>query len=227
MSSTLPTHVVSLKYVIIYRTHTLSNLCQSWKIFRQDLAAESPYQASIGGIRMRLVELQAEDSQARKIRAKKLGGNEEDCNRILHHQGLPYVYEIIKTKLISKHHNDPLVGHFGIKKTQELVAKKYYWETLRHDIEVYIRGYDVCLVFKTVKYKPYGNLQQVPVPTHCQKDLFIDFVMELPQSADWRGNGYDSILVIIDWLTKMVYYKLVQTTIIAPALAEVILNIVV
>ena len=47
------------------------------------------------------------------------------------------------------------------------------------------------------------------------------------QSAFWRGDGYDSILVIINWLTKMVYYKPVQTTITVPALAEVILNIVV
>ena len=51
--------------------------------------------------------------------------------------------------------------------------------------------------------------------------------MGLPQSADWRGNGYDLILLIVDWLMKMVYYELVQTTIIVLALAEVILNVVV
>ena len=55
----------------------------------------------------------------------------------------------------------------------------------------------------------------------------MDFVMGLPQSADWRGDGYDSILVIVDWLTKMVHYELMQMTITAPTLAEVILNIVV
>ena len=77
-------------------------------------------------MRLRLVELQAEDSQARKIRAEKLGGNWEDSNGILHHQGLPYIPEIIRTELISRHHNDPLVGYFGIEKTRELVARKYY-----------------------------------------------------------------------------------------------------
>ena len=51
--------------------------------------------------------------------------------------------------------------------------------------------------------------------------------MGLPQSADWRGNGYDLILVIVNRLTKMVHYKPVQTTITAPALAEVILNVIV
>ena len=77
-------------------------------------------------MRLRLVELQAEDGQVRKIRAEKLGGNWEDSNRILHRQGLPYFPEIIKTELISRHHDNPLAGYFGIEKTQELVARKYY-----------------------------------------------------------------------------------------------------
>ena len=51
--------------------------------------------------------------------------------------------------------------------------------------------------------------------------------MGLPQFIDWRANGYDSILLIVDWLTKMVHYEPVQMTITAPALAEVIFYIVV
>ena len=111
-------------------------------------------------MRLRLVELQAEKGQARKIKVEKLGGNWGDSDRILHHQGLPYIPEIIRTELISRHHNDPLAGHFGIEKTRELVARKYYWETLYHDVEVYVRGCDVCLVSKAIRYKSYGNLQQ-------------------------------------------------------------------
>ena len=42
--------------------------------------------------------------------------------------------EIIETELISRHHDDPLAGHFGIEKTCELVAQRYYWLTLRADI---------------------------------------------------------------------------------------------
>ena len=106
--------------------HALPDLCQSWESFSQELAAKNSYKASIGGIRLRLVELQAEDGQTRKIRAEKLGGNCEDSDRILYHQGLPYVSEIIKTELISRYHDVPLVGHFGIEKTRELVARKYY-----------------------------------------------------------------------------------------------------
>ena len=55
----------------------------------------------------------------------------------------------------------------------------------------------------------------------------MDFVTGLPQFAGWRDSGYDSILVIVDCLMKMIHYEPVQTTITAPALVEVILNVVV
>ena len=166
-SNTLLAHVASLKYVIICGTHVLSDLCQSQETFRQELAAKDPYQASIGGMRPRLVELLIEDCQVWKNRVEKLGRNQENSNRILHHQGLPYVPEIIGTKLIRRHHDDPLVSYFGIKKMRELVTSKYYWETLRHNVEVYVRDCNVYLVSKAVRHKPYRNLQQLPVLTYC------------------------------------------------------------
>ena len=42
-----------------------------------------------------------------------------------------------------------------------------------------------------------------------------------------EGDSYNSILIIVDWLTKIVYYKPVKISIDAPGLAEVIINIVV
>ena len=55
----------------------------------------------------------------------------------------------------------------------------------------------------------------------------MDFVTGLPISTDWKGDSYDSIFVIVDWLTKMVYYEPVKITINAPGLAEVIIDVVV
>ena len=55
----------------------------------------------------------------------------------------------------------------------------------------------------------------------------MDFVTGLPISTDWKGDSYDSILVIVDRLTKMVYYEPVKVTIDAPGLAKVILDVVV
>ena len=47
----------------------------------------------------------------------------------------------------------------------------------------------------------------------------MDFVTGTPISTNWKGDSYDSILVIVDWLTKMVQYKLVKITIDIPGQA--------
>ena len=51
--------------------------------------------------------------------------------------------------------------------------------------------------------------------------------MGLPILTDWKGDSYDLILIIVDWLTKMVYYKPVKLTIDALGLAEVIIDVVI
>ena len=51
--------------------------------------------------------------------------------------------------------------------------------------------------------------------------------MGLPPSTNYKDDGYDSILVIIDWLIKIVHYELVKMIINASDLAKIILHIVV
>ena len=135
--------------------------------------------------------------------------------------------EIIWTELISQHHDNSLAGHFGINKTRELIGRKYYWLSLRKDVEAYVKGCNICLASKAVRHKPYSNLQALPVPNHRWKDLSMHFVTRLPVSTNWKGESYNSILVIVDRLTKMVHYELVKVTIDAPGLAEVIFDVVV
>ena len=74
--------------------------------------------------------------------------------------------KIIWMELISCHHDNPLAGHFSIEKTRELLAQKYFLPSLRHNVEVYLKGYDVCLALKAVKHKPYSDFQSLLVPTH-------------------------------------------------------------
>ena len=55
----------------------------------------------------------------------------------------------------------------------------------------------------------------------------MDFVTGLPLSANWKGDSYDLILVIVNRLTKMVHYKPFKVTIDAPRLAKVIIDVIV
>ena len=50
---------------------------------------------------------------------------------------------------------------------------------------------------------------------------------ELSVLIDWKSESYNSILVIIDRLTKMVYYKPMKIKIDTSSLAEVIINVII
>ena len=96
-----------------------------------------------------------------------------------------------------------------------------------YDIEDYVKGCNICLASKAVRHKAYGDLQSLPMSIHYWKDLLMDFVTSLPISTDWKGDNYDSILVIIERLMKIVHYMPIKVTIDAPGLTEVIINLVV
>ena len=220
-------HLSPLHQVLICGTTVLPQLHRFWDSLQEEIARDNPYIANIGGMRLRLPKLQDENKEVKVLRAGGLPKGWEEIERVLQYRRLPYVPEIIYSEVLSCHHDDPFAGHFGIDKTRELVGRKYYWLSLRKDVENYVKGCDVCLALKAIRHKPYGNLQSLPVPTHRWKDLSIDFVTGLPLSADWKSNNYDSVLVIVNRLTKMVHYEPVKVNIDAPGLAEVIIDVVV
>ncbi len=157
----------SLHQVLICGIVVLPQLRQFWNTIRSELADEGPFTISNGGMRTRLPELQDDDKEAKKPRSKQvLPEGWEDIEQVFHYQGLSYVPKVIRSELINRHHNNPLADHFDIEKTLKLIARKYYWPTLRRDVETYVKGCDVCLAFKAVWHKLYGDLQSLPVPTH-------------------------------------------------------------
>ncbi len=55
----------------------------------------------------------------------------------------------------------------------------------------------------------------------------MDFVTGLPISTNWKNDNYDSILVIINRLTNMIYCKPVKVTIDVPSLVEAIIDVII
>ena len=135
--------------------------------------------------------------------------------------------KIIWIELISHYYNDSLIEHFDINITKELINQIYFGPSFRNNVKAYIKDCNVCLALKAIKHKPYNNVQALFLPTNWWKDFLMDFVTRLLISTNWKCKSYNSILVIVDWLIKIVHYKLVKITINALWLAKVILNIVV
>lgn len=71
----------------------------------------------MAGIRLRLLALYIVNQDALTIREKGLKEGWKYIDEVLHQETLPYMPEIIKAKLISRHHDNLLAGHFDIKKS--------------------------------------------------------------------------------------------------------------
>ncbi len=113
--------------------------------------------------------------------------------------------------MIRDHHDDPLLGHLGVSKTLELIQRVYAAPNLRASVEQYIKEYICCQQNKSIRHVKYGQIQFTEVLDTLWKDVTMDFVIKLPRSVNPVTNDkYDSIIVIVDKLTKyaiIILYK--------------------
>lgn len=124
-------------------------------------------------------------------------------DELLFYNGTVYVpdFEPLKVRLLTQAHDHPASGHFGQAKTLEILSRNYYWPDMRSFINEYVRTCDTCQRNKSVRHRQYGLLQPLPVPTRPWASLSMDHIVDLPLSS-----GFDSILVIVDRLTKQAHF---------------------
>ena len=73
---------------------------------------------------------------------------------------------------------------------------------MRKYIKEYCDTCAICPLAKTPRHKPWGLLKQLEVPKYLWQGITIDFITDLPKS-----ESSDTILVIVDRLTKMALFK--------------------
>jgi transposase InsO family protein len=124
-----------------------------------------------------------------------------------------------RLKIMRARHDSPLGGHQGVSKTMDLVLRNYVWKGLSTDIELYVKGCAVCQETKTSHSSTHGELRTLEVATRPWLDISMDFVEPLPKS-----NGFDSVLVVVDRLTKWATFIPTTARIKAKDLAEVLMD---
>ena len=98
-----------------------------------------------------------------------------------------------------------MAEHFEVKKTHDLLKKKFFWQGMQKNIQKYVGSYDIYQRTKASHHHPYSSLASLPVPDEPWQEITMDFIVELPPSKH-KGNVYNSILVMVNWYTKMVQY---------------------
>jgi len=128
-------------------------------------------------------------------------------------------FKNLRLSVLSAHHDSILAGHQGVSKTLELIQRGFCWLGLRRDVENYVRGCAICQRTKPVRQRPQGFLQSLEVADGPWSSISMDFIEELPNS-----NGYNSILVVVDRLTKWAVFIPTTTTLKAAGLADLIID---
>ena len=109
--------------------------------------------------------------------------------------------------MISNHHDGPLLGHPERDKTIELIQQRYQFLNMRKAVEDYIRQCTTCAQNKSTRHKPYGKQQQIEAPQQAWQEITMDFIVKLPLFKDTITDiKYDSILVVVDRLTKYAHF---------------------
>ena len=109
--------------------------------------------------------------------------------------------EALRVEIIRLHHDTPMGGHGGQWKTAEMVTRNFWWPGVTREVKRYVEGCDACQRNKNHTEQPAGKLMPNSIPDKVWTHILVDFVMKLP-----LAQGYDSILVVVDWFTKMVHF---------------------
>jgi len=121
----------------------------------------------------------------------------------------------LRLRVLQYKHDHILAGHFGQNKTITLIRRQYTWPGLRSFVINFCKSCTTCARAKAPRHKPYGTLQQLPIPEQPWNSISMDFIEKLPESS-----GYTAILVVVDRLTKQTIFIPTHDTITSPQLAE-------
>ncbi|RDX67318.1 hypothetical protein CR513_53822, partial [Mucuna pruriens] len=116
--------------------------------------------------------------------------------------------------ILREFHDSAIGGHAGFSDIQEGI-----WPFLlgrqKHRTQAYVQECEVCQKNKYQALSLAGLLQPLPIPTHTWSDISMDFI------------SVDTILVVVDRLTKYAHFIAVAHPYTAKDIAEVFLKEVV
>ena len=107
----------------------------------------------------------------------------------------------LRAEIIRLHYDTLVEGHGEQWKMVELVTRNFWWPGVTKKVKQYLEGYDSCQRNKNHTEQPAGKLIPNSIPEKPWTHILADFITKLP-----LAQRYDSILVVVDKLTKMVYF---------------------
>jgi hypothetical protein len=103
--------------------------------------------------------------------------------------------------LLLEAHGGGLMGHFSVKKMEDILATHFFWPKMRRDVVPFVALCTTCKKAKS-RLNPHGLYMPLPAPSVPWEDIFMNFVLGLPRTK----RGRDSIFVVVDRFSKMDHF---------------------
>jgi hypothetical protein len=93
------------------------------------------------------------------------------------------------------------MGHFGVKKIEDVLAAHFFWPKMWHDVESYMSW---CTSRNKARSQlnSHGLYMPLPIPSVPWEDISMNFVLGFPRTK----RGRDSIFVVVDHFSKMAHF---------------------
>ncbi|GJZ84193.1 putative reverse transcriptase domain-containing protein [Tanacetum coccineum] len=111
-------------------------------------------------------------------------------------------YGNLRTLVMNEAHATKYSVHPRADKMYYDLRDLYWWPEMKKDIALYVSKFLTCSKIKVEHQKPSGLLQQLEIPEWKWENITMDFIVKLLRTS----SGHDAIWVIVDRLTKSVYF---------------------
>jgi hypothetical protein len=107
----------------------------------------------------------------------------------------------VRLLFLQEAHGGGLMGHFRVKKIEDVLAAHFFWPKMRRDVDPYMSQCTTCNKAKS-RLNPHSLYMPLPVPSVPWEDISMDFVLGLLRTK----RGRNSIFVVVDQFSKMAHF---------------------
>ncbi|GJZ99493.1 putative reverse transcriptase domain-containing protein [Tanacetum coccineum] len=129
-------------------------------------------------------------------------------------------YGNLRSMIMHESHKSKYSIHPGSKKTYQDIKKLYWWPNMKANIASYVSKCLTCAKVKAKHQRRSGLLVQPAIPEWKWGNITMDFIIKLPKSS----QGFDTIWVIVDRLTKFAHFLPIRENDPLEKLARLYLN---
>ena len=129
----------------------------------------------------------------------------------------------LRAKLVLEAHEPPFCGHFGAKRTQEIVSRSFWWPELPGDVERIVRTCDVCQRGQNRRKGDEAPIEAIVAEGPWQVvtiDFLSGFVPSIP-------GGWQGCVVVCNRFSRMMHVKECNTHPTAKEAASLFIQLVV